>query len=136
MNGGKAKVNDMRPTELRSYKDLDVWRLAMDLAVDVYQATKSLPREELYGLTGQMRRASTSIAANIAEGYGRESTPMFLQFLRIAQGSSKELETHVMIAQRVELLPEATAQALIAKGDDVGKMLRGLIRSLEAKTRS
>ena len=126
----------MRPTELRSYKDLDVWRLAMDLAVDVYQATKSLPREELYGLTGQMRRASTSIAANIAEGYGRESTPMFLQFLRIAQGSSKELETHVMIAQRVELLPEATAQALIAKGDDVGKMLRGLIRSLEAKTRS
>ena len=111
----------MRPTELRSYKDLDVWRLAMDLAVDVYQATKSLPREELYGLTGQMRRASTSIAANIAEGYGRESTPMFLQFLRIAQGSSKELETHVMIAQRVELLPEATSQALIAKGDDVGR---------------
>ena len=122
--------------ELRSYKDLDVWRLAMELTVEVYRATASLPREELYGLTGQMRRASTSIAANIAEGYGRESTPSFIQFLRIAQGSSKELETHIMIAQRVELLPEATADALIGKGDTVGKLLRGLIRSLEAKVRA
>ncbi len=125
----------MREIEMRSYKDLDVWKLAMELAVDVYRGTGSLPRDELYGLTGQMRRASTSIAANIAEGYGRESTPSFIQFLRIAQGSSKELETHIMIAQRVELLPDATAKALLDRGDQVGKMLRGLIRSLEVKVR-
>jgi four helix bundle protein len=121
--------------EVRSYKDLDVWQSAMTLAADVYKATASLPREELYGLTGQMRRASVSIASNIAEGYGRESTQAFIPCLRIAQGSSKELETQIEIAHRVDLLNSAAVEALIGRSDQVGKMLRGLIRSLEAKTR-
>lgn len=123
----------MASEDLKSYKDLDVWQAAMQLAVSVYRATKMFPREELYGLTGQMRRSSVSIASNIAEGYGRESTQAFIQFLRIAQGSSKEPETQVMIAQRVDVLDGATAEQLISDGDKVGKMLRGLIRDLEAK---
>ncbi|WP_348627949.1 MULTISPECIES: four helix bundle protein [unclassified Mesorhizobium] len=77
-----------------SYKDLIVWQQAMDLAVAVYGATKSWPKEELYGLTSQVRRAASSVPANIAEGYG------YQQFLRIAQGSRKELETQLLIAER------------------------------------
>jgi four helix bundle protein len=75
-----------------------VWQAAIDLAVDCYEFTKWFPKEEVYGLTSQIRRAATSVAANIAEGHGREVTGSFIQFLRIAQGSLKELETHMLIS--------------------------------------
>ena len=120
---------------IKSYKDLDVWKAAMELATDVYGVTKGFPKEEIYGLTSQMRRASVSIASNIAEGYGRESTAQFVQFLRISQGSSKELETQILIAERVGTLGSEQASTLMKLSDDVGKMLRGLIRALEAKSR-
>ncbi|MFY7853311.1 MAG: four helix bundle protein, partial [Brevundimonas sp.] len=80
---------------VRSYRDLEVWKRAMDLAVATYELTREFPREEQFGLTSQARRAATSIAANIAEGYGRATRPAYVSFLRIAQGSLKELETHL-----------------------------------------
>ncbi|MET3580404.1 four helix bundle protein [Mesorhizobium robiniae] len=115
-----------------SYKDLIVWQQAMDLAVAVYGATKSWPKEELYGLTSQVRRAATSVPANIAEGYGREVRGSYQQFLRIAQGSLKELETQLLIAERTGIAPNATAASLLASTESVGKLLRLLIRKLSA----
>ena len=108
------------------YRDLRVWKEAMDLAVQCYEATKAFPREEMFGLITQIRRAASSVPANIAEGYGRESTGSYAQFLRTAQGSLKELETHLLLATRVGLMPEAKSESLIQRSDVVGQMLRGL----------
>ncbi|MGX5799677.1 four helix bundle protein [Bradyrhizobium sp. Arg314] len=115
-----------------SYKDLVVWQQAMDLAVSVYSATKSWPKEELYGLTSQVRRSATSVPSNIAEGYGREIRGSYQQFLRIAQGSLKELETQLLIAERTGIAPRATTDPLLASTESVGKLLRLLIRKLAA----
>jgi four helix bundle protein len=114
-----------------SDRDLRVWKEAMDLAVQCYEATKAFPREEMFGLVTQIRRAASSVPANIAEGYGRESTGSYAHFLRTAQGSLKELETHLLLATRVGLMPEAKSEPLIQQSDVVGRMLRGLIRSME-----
>jgi four helix bundle protein len=116
---------------LQSYRDLRVWQQAMNLAVLAYGISKSLPKEEMFGLTSQIRRSSTSIPANIAEGYGRENKGNYIQFLRIAQGSLKELETHLLLSERVELLTIAQIQPALDQAASVGKMLRALIRSLE-----
>jgi four helix bundle protein len=116
---------------IRSYRDLDVWRHAIDLAEEVYVLTKSLPREETYGLSAQMRAAVVSIAANIAEGHGRETPGAFVQFLRTAQGSLKELETHAVIARRVGLLQEEAINPILGHCDRIGRMVRALIRSLQ-----
>jgi four helix bundle protein len=103
----------------------------MALAEAVYRSSKALPREEVFGLTAQMRRASVSVAANIAEGYGRENTGSYIQFLRIAQGSLKELETHVLLAHRIGHLDGKAIEPLLTQAETTGKMLRSLIRSLE-----
>ena len=103
----------------------------MDLAAAVYASTRAWPREEIYGLTSQARRAATSIPANIAEGYGRETRGAYQQFLRIAQGSLKELETHILIAQRVGIAAERDAEPLLALCERVGKVLRLLLRRLD-----
>ncbi|RWB70506.1 MAG: four helix bundle protein [Mesorhizobium sp.] len=115
-----------------SYKDLVVWQQAMDLAVSVYGATKSWPKEELYGLTSQVRRCATSVPSNIAEGYGRELRGPYQQFLRIAQGSLKELETQLLIAERIGIASQQTTASLLASAESVGKLLRLLIRKLAA----
>ena len=114
--------------EIRSYRDLLAWQKSMDLAVAVYQFTRSWPREETYGLTSQARRAATSVPANIAEGYGRDNLGSYLQFLRIAQGSLKELETHMLVAERVGVAEDA--RGILAEADTVGRILGGLIRKL------
>ena len=116
---------------INSYRDLKVWQGAMELAVACYELTKDFPREEAYGLTSQIRRAAVSVAANIAEGHGRENTGSFIQFLRIAQGSLKELETHIILASRVAISSVKSAEAILEQASFVGKMLRGLIRSLQ-----
>lgn len=105
----------------------------MNLAVACYAATKSFPQSEIYGMSSQIRRSATSIAANIAEGHGRENTGSFIQFLRVAQGSLKELETHLILAGRVGLMPENVMAPLLKDADDIGKMLRSMIRSLERR---
>ena len=120
--------------EVRSYRDLLVWQQGMDLAVATYDLTRHWPKEELYGLTSQSRRASVSICANIAEGYGRDTRPGYIQFLRIAQGSLKELETHLIIAQRIELSAIGKVDDLLSQCESVGKLLRSLIRKLEGET--
>jgi four helix bundle protein len=83
---------------INSYRDLRVWQDAMTLAESCYRLTRQFPRDELFGLTSQIRRAAASIPANVAEGHGRESTGNFVQSLRVAQGSLKELETHLLLA--------------------------------------
>lgn len=118
---------------IRSYRDLVVWQQAMDLAEACYVATRAFPREEIYGMTAQIRRASASVAANIAEGNGRENTGSYVQFLRIAQGSLKELETHLLLASRVSVLNETECGRLLGRCEKVGKLLRALIRSLQSK---
>lgn len=115
---------------ISSYRDLVVWQQAMDLAVAVYEATGSWPKEELYGLTSQTRRAASSVPANIAEGYGREIRGSYQQFLRIAQGSLKEMETHLLIAERIGLIKLENLQKLETRSESVGKLLRLLIRKL------
>ncbi|MBZ9671728.1 four helix bundle protein [Mesorhizobium sp. ES1-3] len=115
---------------INSYKDLIVWQQAMDLAVATYALTKAWPKEELYGLTSQIRRSATSIPANIAEGYGRDNRGSYHQFLRIAQGSLKELETHLQIAERIGLATQDQADRMLLANEGIGKMLRQLIRKL------
>jgi four helix bundle protein len=117
-----------------SYKDLDVWKMAIEFAEKCYRQTAGFPRDELYGMTAQIRRASVSIAANIAEGWGRDQTGSYIQFLRIAQGSARELETHLILSQRLQLLDAVNANPLLGECQRVSKMLRSLIRTLEARS--
>ena len=115
-----------------SYQDLVVWRQGMDLAVAVYAATAGWPKTEQYGLISQVRRSASSVPANIAEGYGREVRGSYVQHLRIAQGSLKELETHLLIAHRVGIASAEANQALLIQTESVGKLLRLLIRKLSS----
>lgn len=117
---------------VQSHRNLVVWQQAMDLAVEVYKLTRSWPKDELYGLTAQSRRAATSVAANIAEGYGRENRGSYQQFLRIAQGSLKELETHLTIAHRIGIAHEQLIAPALERSESVGKLLRLLIRKLSS----
>jgi four helix bundle protein len=119
--------------EIRSYRDLKVWQEAMALAEACYDLTRAFPKEEMYGMTSQIRRAAVSIVANIAEGQGRETTSVFVQFIRMAQGSLKELETHLILSQRVRLAPASDIEPLLARSDELGRMLRSLIRSLQRR---
>lgn len=120
----------------QSFKDLIVWQTSMELAANCYSLTKVFPREEQYGMTAQIRRAAASVAANIAEGHGRESTGSFVQFLRVAQGSIKELETHLLLAEKVGLAPSDVVRSPLAECEEIGKMLRALIRTLQRKLRN
>ncbi len=119
---------------IKSYRDLRVWQDAMMLAELSYRLTRDFPKEETFGLSAQIRRAAASIPANIAEGHGRENTQSFIQYLRISQGSLKELETHLMLAERVGVVGKNGTEELIQRSDALGKMLRLLIRSLQRKT--
>ena len=105
----------------------------MQLAEDCYRITKGFPREEMFGMTSQIRRAAAAIPANIAEGWGRESTRAYIQFLRIAQGSLKELETHLLLCQRVGLAQAQSVDLLLQRTTALGKMMRSLIGSLQRK---
>ena len=103
------------------------------IAERVYRLTKGFPKDEVYGMTSQIRRAAVSVAANIAEGHGRENSGSFVQFLRIAQGSLKELETHLLLALRVELASTKELEPILRQCDELGRMLRSLIRSIQRK---
>lgn len=123
----------MSKSDIKSYRDLLVWQQAMDLAVLCYSLTRPFPREETFGLTSQIRRASASVAANIAEGHGREHPGSLIQSLRVAQGSLKETETHLLLAERVGLLKADRLAPAMTSCSEIGKMLRALIRSLQVK---
>jgi len=104
----------------------------MDLAAAVYSSTRGWPRDELYGLTSQARRAAVSVAANIAEGYGRENKGSYVQFLKVAQGSLKELETHLLLAERIQIAEAAEITPALQQCESVGKLLRSLMRKVAA----
>jgi four helix bundle protein len=105
----------------------------MDLAECAYRQTQSMPRSETYGLTSQIRRSAASVPANIAEGYGREATGSYIQFLRTARGSLKEFETHILIAERVGLLDCDSTAPLLKSAEVIGRMLNALIKSLNTR---
>jgi four helix bundle protein len=119
--------------EIRCYRDLLVWKKAMDLVVQCYELTEKLPKSELYGLASQIQRAAVSIPANIAEGHGREHLGDYLHHLSIAAGSLMELETHLLIAERLKYLPSETVDKVLQGTDEVSRMLTGLKKSLKGK---
>ena len=118
---------------MQSYRDLKVWQEGMNLAELSYRLTRTFPKEETYGMISQIRRAATSIPANIAEGYGRKTRGEYIQFLYIAQGSLKELETHFLLSVRVEIASSQTINPVLNQCQSVGKLLFLLIRSLEKR---
>jgi four helix bundle protein len=115
---------------VKTFKDLIVWQEAINLVEMVYLQTRTFPKEEMYGLTSQMRRAAVSIPANIAEGNGRQSRKEYLRFLSIANGSTKELETHILIAERLNFLTKEVSEQLQAQLQSVGRLLTALRKSL------
>ena len=119
---------------LKSYQELEVWKKSIDSAEMVYRTSAEFPVEERFGLTSQVRRAATSIPANIAEGAERHDPREFLQFLSIASGSLAETETFLILALRLNLAKSGQIDTLLAQSEEVGRMLNGLKRSLRPRT--
>jgi four helix bundle protein len=115
---------------LKHYRELVTWQKAMDLVVAVYEATKHFPREELYALTSQVRRAVVSVPSNIAEGQGRGTPDDFKRMLRISSGSRQELETQILVAERLGYITPTSAQRILSLSEEVGRLSSGLLRSL------
>lgn len=118
---------------MRSHRKLDVWQKSVDFVVDVYEITKSFPSDEKFGLISQLRRDSSSIPANIAEGAARKSDKEFIHFLSNAQGSASEVDTHLFIALRLGYLAEEKHSELDTRLDDIGRMITGLANHLKRK---
>ena len=112
---------------MKSYKELDAWKKSMELVKNVYLLIKLFPKEELYALTSQLKRAASSVAANIAEGCGRGSDADFSRFLLIAMGSASELEYHLLLARDLKFLSETDYQKLDTAATEVKRMLASLI---------
>ena len=116
--------------KVKTYQELIVWQRSMDLIEAVYQISRDFPREEIYGLTSQIRRAAVSIASNIAEGQGRRTTLDFLRHLSIAYGSLLETETQLLIAQRLKYVAQRRVTETMKQTAEVGRLLNGLMASL------
>lgn len=113
-----------------NFKELIVWQKAMDLVLEVYGLVKLLPKEEIYSLSDQMRRAAVSVPSNIAEGQARNHTKEFIQFISIAKGSLAELETQLLVCVRLEYIDDEQTKKALALIEKIGKMLSGLQRRL------
>ena len=118
-------------TKIKSYEDLIAWQKAMDFAELVYRNTDAFPDRERYGLVSQLRRAATSVPSNIAEGQGRYSTGEFKQFLGHARGSLYEVQTQLRLANRLGYLKEAKLRELLELSFEIGKIIHGLLNSLD-----
>lgn len=116
---------------MQSHKDLKVWQYSVDLAADIYQITKSFPRDEIFGLVSQMRRAAVSISSNIAEGYGRGTNKEILHFLYISSGSASELDTQIILSFRFGLIDSNRYETLSCQITTIRKMLSSLIASVK-----
>jgi len=116
--------------KVRNYQELIVWQKAMDLVELIYSSSKIFPRDEIYGLTSQLRRAAVSIPSNIAEGQGRRTTADFLRYLSISYGSLREVETQTLIAARLQYLTKGRSQEILKMAGEVGRLLNGLMSSL------
>lgn len=115
---------------IKSYKDLLVWQKGIEIVKEIYLLCKDFPKEEVYGLQGQMKRASISIPSNIAEGYGRNYTNSYIQFLKIARGSLLELETQIIISKELELINQDKYINIIKLITGKSKMLNAFIKSI------
>jgi four helix bundle protein len=120
--------------DVQSFKNLKVWEKAHILTLDVYKSSKSFPRDEIYGLTSQMRRSSASIGANIAEGPCRKGDCEFGRFLQIAMGSASELEYHLLLARDLELLKSLDYERLSGEVVEVKRMLSSFLFKLRAES--
>ena len=120
-------------SDKKSYRDLLVWGKAVDLTVEVYKLVKMLPKEEIYALSSQIRRAVVSIPSNIAEGQSRNSRKEFIQFLSIAKGSKSELETQLYICEKIGYVTKKDLDKTMGLAEEVGKMLNSLIKTLTTK---
>ncbi|MBD2512063.1 four helix bundle protein [Nostoc muscorum FACHB-395] len=118
-------------SEINDFKDLKIWQKGIDIAEKCYFLTKLFPKEELYGMVQQIRRSAASIPANIAEGYGRRSTAEYIRFLNIAQGSLNELETHIILSQRVGLCSQTDIESIILLLREESRMIIALIKKLQ-----
>ena len=118
---------------IKSYKDLIIWQKSIDLAVEVYKLSSKFPKEEMYGMTSQIRRAVTSISLNIAEGYGRNTTKNYINSLYIAQGSLQEVESAILLSNRLNFVKEEDCEKVNSLMLEEFKMFNALINSLENK---
>jgi four helix bundle protein len=116
---------------MKDFKDLKVWEKAHGMTVAVYSASRGFPKEEIYGLTSQLRRAAVSVSANIAEGCGRRSDGEFLRFLQIARGSASEVEYHLLLARDLKLLPASAHNELEKQVAEVQRMLTALVTAVQ-----
>ena len=116
---------------VRTYRELFAWKKAIDLVTEVYRVTQSFPRDEMYGLTSQLRRAAVSIPSNIAEGQGRLTKGEFRQFLGHARGSVFEPESQILIAQNLGYLTDGRGASLTEQVHEIGRLVNGLLRSLD-----
>ncbi len=119
---------------IKHYRELIVWQKAVELVVVIYRITARFPHAEIYGLTSQIRRAAISIPSNIAEGQGRNTTRDFIHFLSIAHGSLKEMETQVIISQRLGYIEEKETSTIIESTNEIGRLLSGLSKALKKKS--
>jgi four helix bundle protein len=142
-----SKIETLRPDNervlklewrfgVKDFKDLRVWEKAHSMTIGVYKATKEFPREELFGITSQMRRAASSIGADIAEGTGRRSDGELTRYLHIARGSAAELEYHFLLARDLDLLSTAKFDLLRRQVDEVQRMLTSLIQQVQPVARA
>ena len=115
---------------VKNYRDLVVWQKAMKQAVEVYQVVKKLPKEELYALSNQMRRAGVSVPSNIAEGNSRNSQKEYVQFLSVAKGSNAELQTQCILCEALGYISEAELQTILDLSDEIAIMLNTMINNL------
>jgi four helix bundle protein len=122
--------------EVRSYKDLVAWQKSMDLVTAVYRASQRFPKEEIFGLVSQIRRAAVSIPSNIAEGHARTSKKEFQYFLSNARGSLAELETQLTIAHQLAYIDETGINQLLDRLGEVGRILNGLLAALKRSSKS
>ncbi|MBT8352807.1 MAG: four helix bundle protein [Deltaproteobacteria bacterium] len=118
---------------LKNYKELKVWQKSYQLCLEIYKITKRFPTEEKYGLTSQIRRAAVSVPSNIAEGYGRKTTPEYIRFLYIAYGSNCEMETQILLSCDLDYIEADKLEILQGSIGEIERMLKALIKSLEIK---
>ena len=116
--------------KIESYKDLEVWKKGVRFSIEIYKISSGFPTSEQYGITNQIRRASASFPANIAEGYGRESTKNYIQFLKTARGSLNETETFLYIAYGLKYISKESLDQLLTRSTELGKMINSLIDKL------
>ncbi len=116
---------------MRNYRDLEVWKKAHELTLQLYKVSRSFPREEIYGLTSQLRRAAASIGANLAEGCGRQTDNEMARFVRIALGSSSELDYHLLLSRDLGLVGDEDYRHSATELTRVRKMLRSLLNAIE-----